>query len=172
MGDAQEVSAPIVSSDALVQAEVQPTTQQLDTISKGCIANALKNLTSVQSAGLRQAISEVEIDLSKARDMIKARRARMVLQKDNLNARKKQIGDGGSRISSLYIYGSPAINACSTASDAARISKQASDLVHARLNEIEYQLTLINASDLLLAAEERSLSDAMASLDTMVLSLR
>jgi hypothetical protein len=44
--------------------------------------------------------------------------------------------------------------------------------VHARLNEVEYQMALIQATDLDLASDERELSRAMNSLDKMILSLR
>jgi hypothetical protein len=172
MAERDDVNAEITDSDVLDAAEVSITPDQSKAIAEGCIARALLNLNSDQKTGLKSAVRDVEADLATAIDKIRNRRSRMSLQRDNLNARKKLIQVGAERISALYTYAEPAINACQAAAEAARLAKEGSDLVHARLNEVEYQLALISATDLALASEERDLSSAMDALDEMVISLR
>ncbi len=172
MADKDEISAQILDAKDLDTAELAPTPAQEKTIAAGCIANALANIAEDRKQGLKSAVEAVEGDLSQAIDMIKKRRARMSQQMDRLRASKDRITGGTARISSLYTYAEPAIEACPAAANAARLAKEGSDIVHARLNEIEYQMALISAGDLDLATQERELSGAMTSLDEMVLSLR
>jgi hypothetical protein len=167
-----EVSAAVSDADVLFAGELAPTKAQEAQIAEGCMARALLLLTTDQKTGLREAVAGVESDLAKAIDRIKKRRYRMISQMTNLRAKKKQISGGAAKISALYTYAGPAIDACSEAAEAARLAKEGSDLVHARLNEVEYQMALIQATDLALVSEEQSLSGAMNSLDRMVLSLR
>ena len=171
MGNRNEVTAPITNSLELDNIELPPSSAEITNISQGCIASSLVNLTDDQIAGVRSAVPDVEADLSVAIDRIKKRRARMVIQKDNLLDLKDGIEGGAASISSLYLYASPAIRSCPSASQAARLSKEGSDIVHARLNEIEYQLELIEAADLVLGAQERDLSGAMTVLDEIMISL-
>ena len=151
MAERDDVKAEITDSDVLDAAEIATTPKQEKAIAEGCIARALVNLNSDQKTGLKSAVRDVEADLSTAIDKIKNRRARMSSQRDNLNARKKLIQGGAERISALYTYAEPAIQSCPKAANAAQRAKEGSDLVHARLNEVEYQLALIVATDLALA---------------------
>lgn len=171
MGNRDEITAPVVNSLELDNVELPPSSGELIKISQGCIAISLANLTDDQIAGVRSAVPGVEADLSVAIDRIKKRRARMVIQKDNLLELKDGIEGGAASIGSLYVYAAPAIRSCPSASQAARLAKEGSDIVHARLNEIEYQLDLIEAADLVLGQQERDLSGAMTVLDEIMISL-
>jgi hypothetical protein len=172
MADKDQVKAEITDSLGLAEAELAPTPTQEKAVAAGCMAIALSKLTNDQKTGLNSAVDGVEADLALAIDRIKKRRARMANQMDNLRARKSMIEGGSEQISALYTYAEPAIAACPEAAEAARLAKEGSDLVHARLNEVEYQMALIQATDLDLASDERELSRAMNSLDKMILSLR
>lgn len=172
MADRDQVKAQVVESEVLDAAELAPTPAQEKKISEGCIANALARIPPQNKDGLRSSVSAVQADLALAIDRIKKRRSRMASQMQNLIAEKSRIAGGTARIAALYTFAEPAISACPAAAESARLAKEGSDLVHARLNEVEYQMTLINTGDLELASEERNLSGAMSSLDEMVLSLR
>ncbi len=172
MADRDQVKAEIIQSDVLDAGELAPTPKQEKAISEGCIANALSRIAPQNKDGLRSAVQGVEADLALAIDRIKKRRSRMASQMENLRAEKDRIKGGAARISALYTYAEPAISACPAAAESARLAKEGSDLVHARLNEVEYQMSLITSGDLLLASEERNLSGAISSRDDMVLSLR
>jgi hypothetical protein len=171
MAITQQPSPQILSSSGLSQSELAPTPAQVAAIAAGCMANALRGLSAQQREGLQEAVQAVQADLSTAIDMIRQRRARMSNQLNNLQDEQSKIQGGTASISSLYVYAAPAISACPTAANAAMQAKVGSDIVHARLNEVQYQMALISETDLILASEEQELSDAMNSLDQMVLSL-
>jgi hypothetical protein len=161
----------VVSFADLSESELAPTPAQTAAIAAGCVANALKGLTPDQRQGLMSAVSAVEADLSAAIDTLHQRGSRMTIQSENLRNEISKIQGGQSSIGNLYVYAAPAIASCPTAANAALQAKQGSDIVHARMNELQYQQTLIAETSVLLASEEQELSDAMNALDGLVLSL-
>ena len=171
MASVGQGAATVQDYTPVAEAQLSATQAQLVATAKGSTARALAKLTPAQKSSLQQAVQAVQTDMATAIDMVRQRRARMTNQMKNLRQEKNRIAGGTAHISTLYLYAEPAIAASAAAAQTALLAKQGSDLVYARLNEVEYQMSLITLTDLNLAQEETNLTNAINGLDQIVLSL-